>query len=152
FGALIALDVLKRHPQLVRGVVLSNPPAYAFVPAATEALARQREALGQALARGGPEAAVDVWLGGRVQGEALDRARTAHRAFFADYAGLATLELTRGQLRAIAVPMVLVTGYDSSRAIIAAADALAELIPHARRLSDGDVTTAVLSLLDAPAR
>src|SRR5260370_1338261 len=82
--------------------------ALTFAPV-TEALAKQREALSRALADGGPAAAVEAWLGGRVEGAALERARAAHRAFFADYAGLATLALTRAQLRAIAVPVVVVT-------------------------------------------
>lgn len=150
FGALIALDLLKRHAGRVSAAVLSDPPAFAFVPAATEALAKQREALGVALAQGGPEAAVEAWLGARVQGEQLARARTAHRAFFADYAGLATLELTRAQLRSIAVPVVVLTGPYAPPTITAAADRLAELIPDVRRAADGDIIGAALTLLGAP--
>jgi pimeloyl-ACP methyl ester carboxylesterase len=147
FGALIALDLLMRHPDLVAGVLLSNPPLFAFVPTATEALAKQHEALRRAIAQGGPEAAVDAWLGGRVEGAALQRARAAHRAFFADYAGLATLALTRAQLRAIAVPAIVLTGFDSPPAIVAAADMIAELIPGARRFKEGDFVAAALGLL-----
>jgi pimeloyl-ACP methyl ester carboxylesterase len=150
FGALIALDLLKRYPGLVAGAVLADPPLFAFVPAATEALGVQREVLVRAVAAGGPEAAVDAWLGGRVEGRALDRARTAHRAFFADYSGLTTLALTRGQLRAIAVPVTVVTGPLSPPVILAAADTIAGLIPGARRATDGDFIAAALELV-APA-
>ena len=147
FGALIALELLKRHPSAVSGAVLADPPVFAFVPAANELLAQQADALRRAVATGGPEAAVDSWLAGRLEGRALDRARAAHRAFFADYAGLSTLELTRAQLRAIAVPVIVLTGPMTPRAIAAAADSLAELIPGARRAADGDVTEAALDLL-----
>jgi pimeloyl-ACP methyl ester carboxylesterase len=148
FGALVALDLLKRYPALVGGAVLRDPPLFAFVPAATEALGKQREALGRALAEGGPPAAVDAWLGGRVEGPALERARAAHRAFFADYAGLATLSLTRAQLRAIDVPVAVVTGPFSPPTIVAAADSVAQLIPDARRATDGDFITAALELVE----
>jgi pimeloyl-ACP methyl ester carboxylesterase len=146
FGALIALDLLKRHPDLVAGALLANPPLFAFVPTATEALAKQLEALRRAIAEGGPAAGVEAWLGGRVEGVALQRARAAHRAFFADYAGLATLELTRAQLRAIAVPVIVLTGHPPP-AIVAAADTIAELIPGARRVNEGDFVAAALELL-----
>jgi pimeloyl-ACP methyl ester carboxylesterase len=148
FGALVALDLLKRYPALVSGAVLSDPPLFAFVPAATEALAKQREALSRALADGGPQAAVEAWLGGRLDGESLERARAAHRAFFADYAGLATLALSRGQLRAIDVPVAVVTGPFSPPTIVAAADSVAELIPHATRTTDGEFTAAALELVE----
>jgi hypothetical protein len=128
--------------------VLRDPPLFAFVPAATEALGKQREALGRALAEGGPPAAVDAWLGGRVEGPALERARAAHRAFFADYAGLATLSLTRAQLRAIDVSVAVVTGLFSPPTIVAAADIVAQLIPDARRATDGDFITAALELVE----
>src|SRR5207237_1407573 len=85
FGALVALDLLKRYPGLVRAAVLSDPPLFAFVPESTEVLAAQRAELEEALRAGGPEAAVERWLGGRVDDDALIRARRAHRAFFADY-------------------------------------------------------------------
>ena len=150
FGALVALDVAKRHGALVAGVVASNPPLFMFVPEATERLAEQRAELEEAVRAGGPEAGVEAWLGGRVQGEALARARAAHRAFFADYAGLASWPATRRDLRALDVPAVVLTGPWSPPHITAAADALAGLLPSARRATDGDLTAAVRSLLPPP--
>ena len=147
FGALVALDLLRRHHDLVAAAVLSDPPLYAFVPAATEALGKQHEALVRALARGGPEAAVEAWLAGRFEGEALRRACAAHRAFFADYAGLSTLSIARGELRAITVPVAVVTGPVSPAVVNAAADAIAALVPDVRRERDGDLAGAVLGLL-----
>lgn len=147
FGALVALDLLKRHPGSVSAAVLHDPPLYAFVPAATEALSAQLEALRRALARGGPEAAVQAWLAGRLEGEALRRVSAAHRAFFADYAGLSTLSLSRAELRAVSVPVAVVTGARTPAAIDAAADAIARLVPGARRERGGDGAAAVLALL-----
>jgi pimeloyl-ACP methyl ester carboxylesterase len=149
-GALVALDLAKRYGALVHGLVLSNPPLFMFVPEATERLAAQHAELEAAVREGGPEAGVEAWLGGRLDGEALARARAAHRAFFADYAGLASWPITRRELRALAVPAVVLTAPGSPPHIVAAADALAALLPDARRASDGDLVAAVRSLLASP--
>jgi pimeloyl-ACP methyl ester carboxylesterase len=60
FGALVALDLAKRHRALVAGAVLSNPPLFMFVPEATEQLAAQRAELEEAVRAGGPEAGVEA--------------------------------------------------------------------------------------------
>ncbi|MDX6724625.1 MAG: hypothetical protein QOD73_3029, partial [Solirubrobacteraceae bacterium] len=96
---------------------------------------------------GGPEAGVEAWLGERVEGDALARARAAHRAFFADYAGLATWAVTRRELRGLAQPAVILTGPISPPHVLAAADALGGLLPGAVRAVDGDVVAAVRSVL-----
>jgi pimeloyl-ACP methyl ester carboxylesterase len=150
FGALVALDLVKRHRALVRAAVLSNPPLFMFVPEATERLGAQHAELEAAVREGGPEAGVEAWLGGRAQGPALERARAAHRAFFADYAGLASWPVTRRELRALDVPAVVLTGPWSPPHIVAAADALAGLLPAARRADDGDLAAATSTLLASP--
>jgi len=147
FGALVALDLLKRHRALVRSAVLSSPALFAFVPEATEVLSEQRAAIEEAVRERGPQAGVEAWLGGRVPGAALARARAAYRAFFADYAGLATWPVSRRELRAFAAPVVVLTRPGSPPHIVAAADALAGLLPDARRAADGDLAAAVRSLL-----
>ena len=147
FGALIALDLMKRHRALVRGAVLSNPPLFMFVPAATEQLAAQRAELEAAVRKGGPGAGVEAWLGGRVDDEALARARAAHLGFFADYAGLASWPVSRRELRALDVPAVVLTGPWTPPHILEAAEALAELLPSARRAEDGDLAAAARDLL-----
>jgi pimeloyl-ACP methyl ester carboxylesterase len=147
FGALVALDLVKRHGGLVRAAVLSNPVLFALVPEATEMLSAQRAEIEEAVREGGPGAGVEAWLGGRLQGEALARARAAHRGFFADYAGLATWAVSRRELRALAAPAVVLTGRDTPPRIVAAADALAGLLPAATRAGDGDIAAAVAALL-----
>jgi 3-oxoadipate enol-lactonase len=146
FGALVALDLMKRHGGLVRGAVLSNPALFALVPEATEMLSAQRAEIEEAVREGGPGAGVEAWLGGRVEGEALARARAAHLGFFADYAGLATWPVSRREIRALAAPAVVLTGPLSPPHILAAADALAGLLPAATRTADGDIAAAVATL------
>jgi pimeloyl-ACP methyl ester carboxylesterase len=150
FGALVALDLAKRHRALVQAAVLSNPPLFMFVPEATERLGAQHAELEAAVREGGPEAGVEAWLRGRVEGPTLERARAAHRAFFADYAGLASWPVTRRELRALDVPAVVLTGPWSPPHIVAAADALAALLPAARRADDGDLAAATRTLLASP--
>jgi pimeloyl-ACP methyl ester carboxylesterase len=150
FGALIALDLLKRHPRLVRGAVLADPPLFMFVPEATAALAAERRDIEEAVRARGPEAGVEAWLAGRAEAGALARARAAHRAFFADYAGLASWPITRRELRALSAPAVVMTGPPSPPAVVRAADRLAELLPAARRAHDGDLAGAVRALLAGP--
>ena len=147
FGALIALDLAKRHRALVRAAVFSEPPLFMFVPEATEQLAAQRAQLEEAMREGGPEAGVEAWLGGRVGAEAVARARAAYRGFFADYAGLASWPASRRELRALDLPAVVLTGPSSPPHVVAAADELAALLPDARRTADGDLVAAARALL-----
>ncbi|HSD76979.1 MAG TPA: alpha/beta hydrolase [Solirubrobacteraceae bacterium] len=149
FGALVALDLLKRHAALVRAAVLADPPLFMFVPEATEALAGERREIEDAVRAHGPEAGVRAWLKGRAGEAQLARACAAHRAFFADYAGLASWPVTRRELRSLAAPAVVLTGPASPPHVVAAADRLAALLPSARRAAGEDVAAAVRSLLGA---
>ena len=147
FGALVALDLAKRHRALVRAVVLCDPPLFMFVPEATERLAAQHAEMEAAVRERGPEAGVEAWLAGRAGGRALERARAAYHAFFADYAGLASWPVTRHELRAMDLPAVVLTGPGTPAHVVAAADALAALLPAARRADDGDLAAAARTLL-----
>lgn len=147
FGALVALDLLLRHADLVSGAVLADPPLFALVPDSARELAEWQESLREAVVEGGPEAGVELWLAGRADEDALARAVAAHAAFFADVAGLASLPVTRAGLRGIGQELVVVTGPMSSPATLAAADALGALVPSARRAVDGDVAGAIAGLL-----
>jgi pimeloyl-ACP methyl ester carboxylesterase len=147
-GALVCLDLIQRHRSLVRAGVLLEPPLYAFSAAANEALAAERQVLEQSLRDGGPEDAVSAFLENRgADPERHQRARTAARAFFADYAGLASWPVTRRQLRALAVPLAVLTGPSAQIHARQAADALAALVPGARRIEDGSPAAVVRELL-----
>ena len=145
FGALVVLDLLVRRPVLARAAVLVDPPLGAFVAEATLALAAERELLEEALREGGPVAAVRAWLG--EDADAAARAQANHVGFFADYAGQASWSPSRRELRAIAAPTAVVTGPGTPAHVVAAADAVAALMPDAWRVADGDVAEAVLELL-----
>lgn len=149
FGALVALDLVRRHRPAVAGVVLREPPLFAFVPEAAEVLSSERALLEERLREAGPEAAVDAWPA--LRGTAADRARAraAHRAFFADLVGVSTWSVTRRELRAIDVPVAVVTAAGAPPHVVAAADAVAALAPAARRSSDGDLAAATRGVLAA---
>src|SRR2546429_3134127 len=101
FGALVCLDLCKRHAGLVRAAVVVDAPVLQFSAAAAEVLAAERVALEQALRDGGPERAVDAWLDARgepAESERRVRARADHAAFFADYGGPASLAVPRREL------------------------------------------------------
>jgi pimeloyl-ACP methyl ester carboxylesterase len=146
FGALIVLELLVRRPELARAAVLADPPLHAFVPAATAALADERTLLEAGLREGGPAAAVRAWRGEAAlaaDSARAERAVAAARGFFADYAGQSSWSPSRGELRAIGVPVAIVTGPATAEHLLAAADAIARLVPGARRVEDGDVVAAV---------
>jgi pimeloyl-ACP methyl ester carboxylesterase len=149
-GALVALDLAKRHPARVRALVLAAPPLYAFVPEAAEVLAGERARLQDDVRSGGPGDAVAAWLGPRADPAAVARARDSALAFFADYAGQATWPVTRRELRGYALPAVVVTAPGDPAHVVAAADRLAELLPQARRAADGDPVGAAARLLGPP--
>jgi len=145
-GALVALDLAKRHPVRVRALVLSAPPLYAFVPEAAEVLAGERARLEGAVRAGGPGDAVAAWLGPRADPAAVARARESARAFFADYAGLATWPVTRRELRSYDLRAVVVTAPGDPAHVVAAADRVAGLLPRASRAADGDPVGAAARL------
>ena len=147
FGALVAMDVVRRHPRLVRAVALSDPPLFMFVRSATIELSEQRAEIEEAVRARGPAAGVEVWLSGRVDAATLARARASFRGFFADYAGLASWGVTRQELRRLAVPAAVVTGPGTPPHVVAAADELTALLPDARRSTDGDLGAAARALL-----
>lgn len=150
FGAVVVLELVVRRPQLACGLVLVDPPLGAFVADAARALADERKLLEEALREGGPVAAVRAWLrerGGDCAADAAARAADNHVGFFADYAGQASWSPSRRELRAIEVPVAVVTGLRAPPHVVAAADAVAALVPGARRVDDGRVVEAALALL-----
>lgn len=142
FGALVVLDLLVRLPGLLRAAVLFEPPLHQFSERATSVLSEQRAMLETALREGGPAQAVEAARPG-----ASDAIRAAHRAFFADFGGLTSWPVTRRELRAITVPVAVVTDSATPPHLVDAADALAALLPDARRATDGDVAAATRMLL-----
>ncbi|MDQ4040576.1 MAG: alpha/beta hydrolase [Actinomycetota bacterium] len=145
FGALVALDLAKRHRRLVVGVAVIDPPLFAFSAAATEVLSAERLALEDSLRDGGPAAAVRDWLQARgAEPRRLEWADADHTAFFADFAGLATWPVSRRELRALDVPLAVLLSATAPSHVREAAEALATLVPEARL--ESDVTQALVAL------
>jgi pimeloyl-ACP methyl ester carboxylesterase len=118
FGALVVLDALIRRPELARGAVLVDPPAYMFVAEATEALSEQRAALEEELRAGGPAAL------------------EAARARVIDFGAIASLPIGHAQLEAIAVPVAVVSSAAAQPHDLAAAEALLHAMPAAHGAPD----------------
>jgi pimeloyl-ACP methyl ester carboxylesterase len=135
FGALACLDVLLRHPELARAAVLVAPPLLALVPEATDALAAERIALEERLREGGPRAAMEAWLGHASDADPA--------AFFADYGGLASLPVSRRELRAIAQPVAVLAPSGAPPHVAAAAAALVRAL-HRGSWVEGDDPVAAL--------
>ncbi|ADB49567.1 alpha/beta fold hydrolase [Conexibacter woesei] len=144
FGALVVLDLLVRLPALLHGAVLVAPPLNQFSPTAAAVLSDQRGLLEAALRDGGPAAAVAAWRPG-----ADERVRAAHRAFFADFGGLASWPVTRRELRAVTVPVAVVTATATAPHLVESADVLAELLPAGRRIEAESPLGALRDLLGA---
>ena len=81
-GAVVALDLLLRRPELARGAVLIEPPLMAFADEATELLSKDGGALREAVHGGGPSAGVELYFSGQLKAlgagaERLPRALSA---------------------------------------------------------------------------
>ncbi len=147
FGALVCLDLLVRHPDAVRGAVLVGPPLLWIVAGGSQALAAERELLSAALESGGRAHAVTAWLGDGVEPARAERAAAVPGSFFADWGGLATWPVTPRELRGIAAPITVLDGERASPEILAGADALARLVPGARRVAGADPVPALRAML-----
>jgi len=144
-GALVVVDLLLRHPGAVRAAVLVDAGAFPLVAESTAALAAEREALESALREEGPQRAIAAWS--RLRGVPGAAPGVSARVFFADYGAQATLALSRRELRGIEVPVAVLDGPAAPEHVRAAGDALAALLPHARRGGAEDPAAALMALL-----
>lgn len=155
-GAVLALDLLLRHPGLVAGAVLIEPPLFSLSPAGAEALSAIREAVERAARDHGPDAAVEAFVESQdgprlleaIGAERADAIRASARAAFADFGAAHAWEFSRGELRAIEAPVLVLRGDRSPAVYREVAAALAEMIGSAqlRELEAGHVVP-----LDDPA-
>lgn len=141
-GALVALDLLIRRPELVRAAVLIEPPVFALSIHGAEALGAMRERIEEAARSGGPAAAVEAFLTADEGEELLERLgperaeaiRASARAAFADFGAANGWEFTRRRLRAIELPVAVVRGTRSGPVWREVAAELAGLIGSAELL------------------
>jgi pimeloyl-ACP methyl ester carboxylesterase len=140
-GALVALDLVRRHPELARAAVLIEPPVLSLSPAGPAAVSELREAIEQGAreAEDSSAGAVDAYLRA-VAGsqfpdllgeERLRGARESARAFAADLGAPPTFDFRRRELRAIAAPFAVVAGERSAPIRLEVARELTGLLPDA---------------------
>lgn len=134
-GAVAALDLLLRRPDLVRGAVLVEPPLLAFLPDATEGLSADREAIAEAVEAGGPAAALDLFLSGglpylgpgaaRLPETLAAAARERPGSLFAELAAVPAWPIRGPDLLAATAPVRIVIGAATPDPLRRAAEELA---------------------------
>jgi pimeloyl-ACP methyl ester carboxylesterase len=151
-GAVIAVDVARRHGELLRGVVLSEPPLFSLDPTAGRVLMDElAPRVDEAMATGGPPAAVDAFFSLVCPGlwctlgeDRKDEYRANAEIGFADLRA-PSLDVTVADLATVTVPALVITGDSSHLTFRSIAGRLAAALPDARliELTDcGHVTYA----------
>lgn len=154
-GAVVALDLLLRHAELLRGAVLIEPPLYALSATAGEALGELREVVEEAARERGAVGAVEAFVAAS-EGEAFlaelgseraDAVRASVRGVFADLGAVTAWEFSRRALRGIEHPATILRGARSAALWREIAASLAELLPGAELR---ELDTGHMAPLDAP--
>lgn len=138
-GARVAVDVVRRYPHLLAGAVLSEPPLLSLDPEGAQRFITQLKPLiEQAVANGGPRAAVDAFFGqvcpglwSRIDDAHREPYRANHRELFGDLQ-MPPYRVTTEDLRAVQVPCLVISGQQSDPTLRHIAHILAEHIPNAR--------------------
>jgi pimeloyl-ACP methyl ester carboxylesterase len=137
-GAVAALDLSIRSPNLVVGAVLVEPPVLAFVPEATEALSEAAGLVRAAVAEGGREAAIERHRAGglgvlsagaeRIPERARDHGEGAAQSLFAELAAVPAWELPLPEMSVASRPSVVVVGADTAPLVREAATRLTDAL------------------------
>jgi pimeloyl-ACP methyl ester carboxylesterase len=150
-GAVIALDLLLRCPELISGAVLIEPALISLVPAATEVLSDDRIRLHEAMAGGGTDEAVRLLLSGALEGlgpgmgrlipEATADARDRPGVLFAELGATAAWGTPLSRLGRADRPSVIVTSGSTPRLLRDASTAVATRLQGSaeRKLDAGDL-------------
>ncbi len=151
-GARIALDVVRRYPDLLKGAVLSEPPLMPLDPVTGKPFVEKiKSAVDSAVALGGRRAGVDAFFElvcpGFWPSLAEDR-REALRANVDEMFGdlmMPPYAISKTDLAEVRVPCLIVSGSDSDPMFRSVSRILAETIPGARLIElegSGHVTYA----------
>lgn len=157
-GAVIALDLLLRRPELIAGAVLIEPPLLSLLPEATEALSADRTAIAEAVPDRGLAAAVELYLSGsltalapgveRLPAELTAPARERPLSLFAEIAAPSAWGMPLPRLARAERPSLLVTSAVTPPLIAAASAALEARLAGAER---AEVEASAPPHLGAPA-
>jgi pimeloyl-ACP methyl ester carboxylesterase len=152
-GGMVALDLLLRRPDFVRGTVLVEPPILQMLPIATEALSEDRRRLEVAAGRG--ESVLDRYLSGglpslgteflRLPAEAIAPARSRPASVVAEIGIGTAWRVPLPSLAAVERPSIIVTSTSTPPLVRAASSALSEKLANAalRELDSGPTTPHV---------
>ena len=131
---MVALELLLRHRDLAAAAVLVEPPLLAFLPEATEGIGADRQAITDAVAEGGVEAAVSLYLSGglghlgagaeRLPEATAAAARERPFSLFAEIGAVSAWPLRVGDLAALEAPSRIVVGGATPQLLRAAAEQL----------------------------
>lgn len=138
-GARIALDVARRYPDLLAGVVLSEPPVLSLLPDGSATMFRElKPRLEEAAGTGDPRAAVDAFFNYMCPGlwsaiaESLrDVYRNNAGEFFADLQ-MPPYQIDVDAVSRIAVPSLVIQGDRSHPDLQRVVGVLANRLPHAQ--------------------
>jgi pimeloyl-ACP methyl ester carboxylesterase len=78
-GAVILLNLLRRHPDVLRGALVHEPPLIPVVPGVAELGARFQRMTAEALERGGPRGAIELFLRAEAGDASFERLEPALR-------------------------------------------------------------------------
>jgi len=138
-GAAITLDLALRHADLLRGVVLSEPPLFTVYPDAGEALMREvGPRLDEAMTTGDPTAGVDAFMStvcpglwAIVDDERKGRYRANADIGFADLQS-PSLDVSPADLARVEVPVLVLSGSASHPSFRSVARDLSAALRDAR--------------------
>ena len=154
-GAMVALDVVLRSPELVTAAVLIEPPLLWLSPRGPEAVGELRDAIERGARDGGAGGAVEAYLEHVAGPDGIDlygpdrvsAARRDARAFAADLVAGPSWSALRRELRAITVPLALISCWNSLPVQQEATRGLAELLPAAKLI---ELEAGHLAMLEQP--
>lgn len=138
-GAMVALDLLLRRPDLVTGTLLVEPPVLQMLPVATEALSEDRRRLEMAAGTG--ESVIDLYLSGglpslgaeviRLPGELLSAASQRPASVVAEMGVATGWRAPLPSLAAVERQSVIVTAPSTPALVRDASAALADRLAGA---------------------
>lgn len=128
--------------------MLADPPVYSLDVESTRELAEQRGAIEAALLAGSTDQAIEALLGAGADATLLASAQANSGACFADYGGLASLELTHRQMRDCQIPIRILSSPTASAPLTRIAGELNDLLGNSAALASGDLAAAAEALLD----
>ena len=134
-GAIIALDLVLRHPDVLRGAILHEPPMISVVSNAGEAMAPIQEAVERGMQKGGPPQAMEEFLRFVAGGEAFEKLDSSLRErlvgngdtfFNFEFGAFEPYRPDEAALADVKVPVQLAVGQESIPLFLEASRWLAE--------------------------